>query len=298
MELRRVRGNTWVLEADELIPLYRVDGTRCILLDSGLTSEREDLEDALDRVGLTPVGVFGSHAHRDHWGNSFYLREKYGARLALPEGEAALCLNAMMYRAAYDTASPRSVEDTYGALIGRVDEAVGPEDGPVTFCGVPLEVVHTPGHTPDHICTATPDGVLYVGDAVLGGEFLLRAKLPYHYAHEAARRSMEKLSRLRPYGACIVAHRHVTQALDALVEQNLQGLDGHCEALAELIVRPMTRDEILLAAMRHYRTFTAQEVKAARYDRNVRTTLEYLLDTGRVSVSVHEGVRYYQRVES
>lgn len=298
MELRKVRGNTWVLEADELIPLYQTDERHCILLDSGLGSEREELTDALERARLTPVGVFGSHAHRDHWANSFYLRERCGARLSLPEGEAALCLNAMMYRAAYDTSTPRSVEDTYGDMIGRVDEAVGPDDGTVTFCGVPFEVIHTPGHTPDHICTATPDGVLYVADALLGEDFLLGAKLPYHYTHEVARRSVEKLRRLRSYGAYIMAHRSVTEELGALADRNLQVMDSHYEILAGLIDRPMTQDEILLAAMRHYRTFTSKEVKAARYDRNVRTTLEYLLDTGRVSVSVREGVRYYRRVEA
>ena len=35
MELERVKGNTWVLKSWELIPLYQVDDTRCILLDTG-----------------------------------------------------------------------------------------------------------------------------------------------------------------------------------------------------------------------------------------------------------------------
>ena len=30
MELRQVKGNTWVLDSWELIPLYRLDAHRCV----------------------------------------------------------------------------------------------------------------------------------------------------------------------------------------------------------------------------------------------------------------------------
>ena len=46
MELERVKGNTWVLKSWELIPLYQVDDTRCILLDTGTVDQRAELEAA------------------------------------------------------------------------------------------------------------------------------------------------------------------------------------------------------------------------------------------------------------
>ena len=36
MELIQAKGDTWYLAAAELIPIYRLEGGRCILLDSGL----------------------------------------------------------------------------------------------------------------------------------------------------------------------------------------------------------------------------------------------------------------------
>ena len=69
MELERVKGNTWVLKSWELIPLYQVDDTRCILLDTGTVDQRAELEAALDQAGLTPVAILGSHAHIDHMGS-------------------------------------------------------------------------------------------------------------------------------------------------------------------------------------------------------------------------------------
>lgn len=90
MELIQAKGDTWYLAAAELIPIYRLEGGRCILLDSGLESEREALSAALDRAGLTPVGVFGSHTHRDHSVNNGWLRERYGTRICLPRGRPSL----------------------------------------------------------------------------------------------------------------------------------------------------------------------------------------------------------------
>ena len=54
MDIRPIKGNTWVLEGMEWIPFYKLDERRCILLDTGLLGEREDLEQALLDHGLTP----------------------------------------------------------------------------------------------------------------------------------------------------------------------------------------------------------------------------------------------------
>ena len=51
MKLTQVKGSTWVLEANELIPLYLLDDRRCVLLDSGLAKERDEIEKTLLEAG-------------------------------------------------------------------------------------------------------------------------------------------------------------------------------------------------------------------------------------------------------
>ena len=70
MKLTQVKGNTWVIEANQLIPLYRLPEHRCILLDTGLREERDELEQALLQAELTPAGILCSHAHIDHCANN------------------------------------------------------------------------------------------------------------------------------------------------------------------------------------------------------------------------------------
>ena len=53
MNLTQIKGNTWVIEANQLIPLYKLDHSRCVLLDTGLLEERTALEETLSTAGLT-----------------------------------------------------------------------------------------------------------------------------------------------------------------------------------------------------------------------------------------------------
>ena len=250
---------------------------------------------ALEKAGLKPAGVFCSHVHVDHAGSNHFLRRWYGAKLCLPAGEAALSQNLTMYKSVYNAFTPRSLEDRNGHMLGPVDETVDTRDGVVEFCSVPFQVVHTPGHTPDHICTITPDGVLYTGDALMAGAVLEGAKLPYHTLHEEARQSMEKL-RHTPCALCAVAHQGVTEDLPGLVDANLAALDRLNEDLLALAAEPVSMDQLCLAYYRKKQLLTTHVEKAALYARNIHAMAEYLVDMGRMDIQVREGLRYFVRV--
>ena len=192
MELEHVLGNTWVFKSWELIPFYKVDESHCILLDTGLNDQREELEESLQREGLTPVGVICSHAHIDHMGNVAYLKEKYGTQLAMSLGEAG---HQMSYLGLNITNYLMSPEDVVASppLHGTpclADRIILPTEDHITFCGAAFDIIHTPGHTVDHICTRTPDNVLYLGDAMMTGRtlhHLLRQGLSGLHAEDAHR---------------------------------------------------------------------------------------------------------------
>ena len=297
MELTQVKGNTWVIEATQLIPLYKLDGGRCVLLDSGLLQEREELEGTLHAAGLTPVGILCSHAHVDHCANNGYFQEKYGSVVALTPPEAGMCSSLLTLKCYFLTLSPGTVARESACMVHTPDVSIPMSDGPFDFCGAAFQIVHTPGHSAGHVCTVTPDNVCYTADAMLSRE-LLTAKLPYSLSHQAALASREKLRGLG-CDSYIMAHRGVCtgEELGALIDANQDLVRRRAEEVLTLVDRPMTASQIGEAACVFYKLFTHKPHRSLRFERNVRFFIEYLVDAGRLAQVCRNGTIYYARPE-
>ena len=166
MKLTHVKGNTYVLEGWGMIPLYKLDDTHCILLDCGLTEERGKIEETLAENNLTLVGIIVSHAHGDHSGNCRYFQQMYHIPIAMPMGEAGLCYSLLTLKSYFYMSSPNSILSVSDMVLD-VDCPISRRDGPFYFQGANFQIIHTPGHSPDHVAIVTPDDVCYAGDAVL-----------------------------------------------------------------------------------------------------------------------------------
>ena len=295
MDLIQVKGNTWYLSDWQLIPLYMVDDRRAILLDSGLAQQRENIEQALTKAGVSLMGIICTHLHTDHAGNVFYFQNKYNIPVALPLGEAGLCVNELDLKAnfyVFPLNECRQAEDV-SSLKGKVNQVILPEEKMFEFCGVGFEIVHLPGHSPDHIGIRTPDNVLYVGDALLEGEDLASAKLPYHLSVEMALDSIEQL-RKEKADVYLVAHCDVCTSLEFIIDENIQLLKDRCDRIEALINRPMTFSEIQNCVCQEFRMLSSKIRNAELYERSIRSYVEYLWDEGRVRVCAKDGILYYE----
>ena len=293
MKLTQVKGNTYVFEGWEFIPLYKTDDTHCILMDTGLTKECIPLDEALAENNLTPIGIFGSHTHSDHSANHAYFQKKYGIPVAMPVGEAGLCANLMAIKSYFHIYSPNTAKGIVGNMVLDTDVLIGHEDGPFEFMGVTFEVIHTPGHSPDHISVVTPDGVCYVGDALLSGK-MLEAKMPHNFSHEAALDTYELLGKLK-YETYILAHRGIFTDLTELVAVNRQLILDRADMVYSLVDKPMNMSEIQLAVAAHFHFSTSKPLKAAMIEHNTQAYVEYLIDRGDLEAISKDGIRYYQR---
>ena len=298
MELTQVKGNTWVIEANQLIPLYKLDSKRCVLLDTGLLQEREELEETLKKAGLTPAGILCSHAHVDHCANNGYFQEKYDTEVALTFPEAGMCASLLTLKCYFLTLSPGTVERESACMVHTPDVIIPAEDGPFLFCGAEFQIVHTPGHSAGHICTITPDNVCYTADALLSNE-MLTAKLPYNLSQQMAIESREKLRGLG-CDCYIMAHRGICPGseIDALIDANQALIGRRAGEILSLVDRPMTASQIDESACVFYRLLTHKPHRSLRFERNVRFFIEYLVDTGRLKEVCQNGATYYTRAEN
>lgn len=121
----------------------------------------------LQRLGLTAHLIVATHAHFDHVGAIRGLVESTGASFVIGEAELPVLR----------VAAERAL--TFFGIT--VPEPPAPdrllrEGDTLTLGGMPFRVVHTPGHSPGHICLIGT-GVAFVGDVVFQGS-IGRTDLP------------------------------------------------------------------------------------------------------------------------
>jgi glyoxylase-like metal-dependent hydrolase (beta-lactamase superfamily II) len=170
---------------------FALDGGGLGLLDTGWESDEgwAALTDGLSSIGggLDDVrGVLVTHLHFDHLGLAHRVREATGAWLAMHPADATLVAGWNARDGAAAVAAEVEFLVALGADHADAVSDVGPaenmerftrmavpdrllEDGGIAdFPGWRMRAVHTPGHTPGHLCFAEErTGLFFSGDHVL-----------------------------------------------------------------------------------------------------------------------------------
>lgn len=137
---------------------------KCALVDPGEEAER--LISAAEEEGAEIVSVLLTHAHLDHVGGVADVKTAIGVPVYLHPADLPL------YAAAPVQARSFGLE-----LDAPPDPDFEFEDGQIVEIGRDrLQVRHTPGHSPGHVCLIG-DGFALVGDCVFAGS-IGRTDLP------------------------------------------------------------------------------------------------------------------------
>ena len=141
------------------------------VIDAGNMGERENeiLAKFISDNGLKPVLALNTHGHFDHLLGVNFLREKYGAKLAMSSKDDFLLKNASVSA------------ELFGVRAGDLPEAIdidleGQES--ISFGATTLKIISVPGHTPGHVAFYEPQSkVLFTGDTLFR-ESIGRTDLP------------------------------------------------------------------------------------------------------------------------
>jgi glyoxylase-like metal-dependent hydrolase (beta-lactamase superfamily II) len=136
---------------------FYVDG---LLIDTGFRRCKEGFLKVCDGFPALHT-VVNTHHHEDHTGNNFWITQKYGLiPLAHP-------------RATPYTKSPSTWIRPYRCFVWGIPPSwkTAQVDSEVRTDKYRFLVIHTPGHTDDHICLYEPnEGWLFSGDLFLDKE--------------------------------------------------------------------------------------------------------------------------------
>jgi len=297
MNIIQVKDNTYCINVGmSYIPFYKLNDKDIILMDTGVTKDKEKLEALLDENGFDVKGIINSHAHPDHIGNNKYFKEKYNCIIAMPMYEAQICSSAMNLKTYYSNNTLTEVKDIYGFMIFETDVFISDKQSEINFCGADFKIMHTPGHSPSHICLTTPDNVGYVGDALISYEMIESAKIPFGFVLLEDLKSKDKLLSL-DCDKYIIAHKGIYEDITNLIADNIKFYISRAEETLEFIDGKMTMGEITKAAVKNFHVRVNNIYKYDLIARMLRAYVDYLYETGKIRLVIDKGFRKYERNE-
>ncbi|MGS0763475.1 MBL fold metallo-hydrolase [Syntrophomonas curvata] len=128
------------------------------LIDTGTIYAAGELLSALN--GKTISTIINTHHHEDHTGNNLLLQNHFKAKIYAPAEALPFLLEPRRARLKlYQYLVWNYPEPSSGYALGKTLDT-----GRHTF-----DVLHTPGHSPDHICIYEPQAkMLFTGDMFCG----------------------------------------------------------------------------------------------------------------------------------
>ena len=153
-------------------------GDGFILIDTGFSSKRAYLEKELESAGVMPGNlklIILTHGDSDHADNCAYLREKYGAKIAMHHDDSGMVEHGDM--SWNRKAKPDKISITFKIMTTIFGKLSKPgnfntfkpdflvEDGQgLSEYGFGAKVLHLPGHSKGSIGILTAGGDLFCGD--------------------------------------------------------------------------------------------------------------------------------------
>ncbi len=277
------------------LPVYRVSDREWILMDSGLSYEGSQLMEYLNREGIHILAVLTSHAHFDHMGNHRLLQEEMGAKLVMTAMDAGSVKDATSLKTCFYSSTAEEIQRKVGYMVCQADRLLFPWERQFCLEGITFWQFPLPGHAASHVGYRTQDGVLYVGDALMGKEILADQSLAYMLDWQLAFQTMKEISQI-PAQAWILAHGGPVRELEGLAEANIRLYQGILQEMWELLDSQFFLEEALeqVIPRQHWKVKNPSHARMA--ERILRSGLEYLTDSKKLEIQVKRGRILYRKV--
>lgn len=291
--LEHVLGDTWCIVTDFCrIPLYMPDRSRAVMMDSGLKSDRAELFALLEREHIRISALLTTHIHLDHTGNHSAFKDRYGCTVYMTPYASLV---------SEDPGNPIFSLFETGILRDRfslckADEIIPAGADIIPVDGAHFRVLPLPGHAVEQIGLVTPDGVAYLSDALLSKHVVTALHLPCYTCCRQFIQTAETLRTLR-FERCILAHNGVYGEIGSLIGQNIAALQNQLDLVVSFADSRTTLDRLCVAVMEHFGMDLDDLNRAVAAKRNIWVLVEYLVETGRLTTRVRQGLVEYRAAQ-
>ncbi|MDO5517927.1 MAG: MBL fold metallo-hydrolase [Clostridium sp.] len=296
MSMLNVKGNTYCIDTgNSSIPFYKINAKDIIMLDTGLKKgERDIVNNILEENNFNVAGIINSHGHIDHTGNNIYLKNKYNSIIAMSAYESIICSSESNLKVYYGYQSLKDIKKHYGHIVSKADIIIEENQDELIMCEVKFKIIHTPGHSPGHICIVTPDEVVYLGDTLVSYDIMKDAKIPYTYILSEDMKSKSMLYDLN-YSKYIIAHKGIYDNIKKLIDDNIDFYEDIAMKILEIVSVPMTMEEIMKCAVKKLAIKIHDIYKYYFIQMMLKSYVEYLYEIEKLNVIIDDGVLKYSK---
>lgn len=239
MELRHAVGNTFYIENDTNIGVFKTGRNTVAIIDTGSKGDGEKIDEIISNMGWSIDYIINTHTHIDHLGGNKYLMEKYGIK--------AYCSDIELGFAHYT-----DLESSYmcGGRPCRRLRKIFTHPGKIGFYPIErealsgIEWVYLPGHSFGMIGIKTADGVWFTGDAYLSEKYLSGRSFGY-LCDAGAYIDTLKMLKMQEGELYIPSHGIAENNIDNILEINIDNQKKMLQIIKEICRNYIGIDEIL-----------------------------------------------------
>jgi glyoxylase-like metal-dependent hydrolase (beta-lactamase superfamily II) len=212
-------------QAEEAISYLIVGTKQGVLFDTGLGIA--DIHSLVSRLTSRPIVVLNSHTHNDHVGGNWQFDFVYGMDTAFTRANAKGSRDDAQAELGPDMICgdlPKNFNSkTYATKPWKISAAV--HDGfKINLGGRTVEIVATPGHTPDAICLLDrANGLLFTGDTYYPGPIWLYRPETDLDAYVA---SVKRLAALEPQIKLVLGQHNIPVAQPSVLPRLVAAIQG------------------------------------------------------------------------
>ena len=228
--IENIDGDTFVISEyrhPEETHCYLLCGTnRSLLIDTGLGVG--NIAEVVRRLTDKPVIAVATHIHWDHIGGHRHFSEFYAhfAELDWLNGGFPLPVEAIRKMLAEGNLPEGFDLENFSLFRGMPSRILKDEDL-IELGGRTVEIIHTPGHSPGHMCFWEPQkGCLFCGDLIYKGTLYANylSTDPVEYLKSVKRIAGLPVKRLLPaHHSLEVDPKLIFDVLNGLEEINSEG---------------------------------------------------------------------------